>query len=501
MKSAPEIMPVEDDPFFQKVSSSVVRDLYRPSSPTNHQQLNQQDHSEQESISSPVKEYQISNNSNIYRDDEVVLTPKIEEIEDRQTRAQDIILQVIENEAMRNHKTVTVESFSQPISQDVQNFVMTPTPQNNSSNNPQQVAQQNTTRLDSPHEVEIPTIGKKLSKRKSSKNLSLFDVIIGGNKSKNNTNNQFGNNEPAESEKHKRKRTICGWQIPLRWYQILTAIGWIVMIGVSLWYSINSIVNFVDAINNPTTSLSYVEEVPLPFPAISICNWNALTNNCSYCGLRLEKVFRADIQKDIPEYLQQAEYKEIRQDDSLFRCYVFNNRSINVVTANYTGYTGSLSFFVRVPRPTGSDVSDYSRVGLQVSFHSNGTMPDLVGETNFAVPRRDNYFMLTKIITSRLKTTPINPQLVDVRWEPVTSDVELIGADETLVVISVAYATLNVNYITEVVTSSIESLFGEIAGFLGLTMGLDMLKILRGILDVPYSIKDRTLMNLWNTFN
>jgi len=70
-----------------------------------------------------------------------------------------------------------------------------------------------------------------------------------------------------------------------------------------------------------------------------------------------------------------------------------------------------------------------------------------------------------------------------------------------LVVISFSYNSLNENRVTEVVTYSIEGLLGEVAGMIGLMMGIDILKMLRGALEVPYSIHHKTIRNIWDTFN
>ena len=53
---------------------------------------------------------------------------------------------------------------------------------------------------------------------------------------------------------------------------------------------------------------------------------------------------------------------------------------------------------------------------MQASFHEIGTVPNVFAETNFAVANVDNYFVLTKIVTTRLKPTIENPNLIETRW-------------------------------------------------------------------------------------
>ena len=68
-------------------------------------------------------------------------------------------------------------------------------------------------------------------------------------------------NVPMHKEKKKKKKHIC--KLPTKWYQIITQIGWLVMIGFCIWYIINSSGNYTDAQNNPVSSLSLTETVPL----------------------------------------------------------------------------------------------------------------------------------------------------------------------------------------------------------------------------------------------
>ena len=133
--------------------------------------------------------------------------------------------------------------------------------------------------------------------------------------------------------------------------------------------------------------------------------------------------------------------------------------------ANATGYAGTISFYFSVPPvPIERD----TRFGLQVSFHEPGTIPKVFSETNFAISGVDNYFILTKVLTETLKPSVENPDTVFVRWDSLLSIVELTEIDPHVVVISVAYSSLNENKIQEVVTSSIEGLLGQIAGIIGI---------------------------------
>ena len=177
---------------------------------------------------------------------------------------------------------------------------------------------------------------------------------------------------------------------------------------------------------------------------------------------------------------------------------VFNNDTQNLLAANATGYGGTISLFFRVPL---APVERDARFGLQVSFHEPGTVPPVFAETNFAISKVDNYFVLTKYVTTRLKPTIEDPSLVSVRWESKLSIVKLTEVEKDVVVISFAYSSLNENRITEVLTSSIEGLLGEISGMVGMMMGIDVLKLLRGGLEIPYAVHHKTLRGIWEIFN
>lgn len=132
--------------------------------------------------------------------------------------------------------------------------------------------------------------------------------------------------------------------------------------------------------------------------------------------------------------------------------------------ATEIGYAGTISFYFRVPPvPESRD----SRFGLQISFHENGTIPSVFSETNCAISGYDNYYSLTKVFTKRLKPNS-EGGLHSIRWTSQLSMVELTQTENDIVVISVAYSTLNLHVITEIYNDSYEGLFGQISGILGI---------------------------------
>ena len=159
------------------------------------------------------------------------------------------------------------------------------------------------------------------------------------------------------------------------------------------------------------------------------------------------------------------------------------------------------SFFgLNAPTPT-EIISKKVKMGFIVSFHEQGTTPDLLSETNYALPSLDNFFMLTKVITTRLKPTIDNPNLNSTKWNSEKTVLRTYNADETSLTISVTYNSLSTTQIEEVYTNSIEGLLGELAGMIGLLVGIDLLKMIRGFLEIPFVLKEKSTMEFWDNFN
>jgi len=303
-------------------------------------------------------------------------------------------------------------------------------------------------------------------------------------------------------------KLVCGCKLPIKWYQLLTLLGWLAALGVVIYYTYDAVTNYMDSVSNPTTTISFIETKPLSFPAMTICNWNT-GNDCPWCELGFMGMMSIEAGGYIELTKEQAFYARITQDDMTFYCWVFNNitnsDSALQLKASEKGYTGSLSFIMQVPKPS-SDVlgAGWKKLGIQISFHETGSTPNLPSETNYAMPGVDNSFSLAKVVTTRLTATKENPQTTSVRWDPTHSVIEMImedNPDYIITGVTVSYGTLEVNHIDEIQTLTLESLIGNIAGILGLMMGVDFLKMLRGLLDIPYAFRDKTLVDLYETFN
>ncbi|EFC45670.1 predicted protein [Naegleria gruberi] len=262
--------------------------------------------------------------------------------------------------------------------------------------------------------------------------------------------------------------------------EIITSIGWLIY-----------------AQTNPSTSISYIEQVPLNYPAVTICNWNA-EYYCDYCNLTLKTCTMVnDTDGTIYECPFKLSETVIEQNGQVFQCYVFNNDTSKPLAVKTTGYGGSISMYFTLP-PVKSDRD--SRFGLQASFHEIGSIPLVFAETNFAIPYVDNFFTLTKIETNRLKSTEEYP-LHSIHWDSRISNVQLTFKEDSIVVVSFAYSTLNIHQVSEIAGKTMLQLLGDLAGMLGVLLGIDILKALRGLLEIPQVIQQKSFRPIYELFN
>lgn len=181
----------------------------------------------------------------------------------------------------------------------------------------------------------------------------------------------------------------------IRYQELIIFVCWIAAISFTIWFIYDVATHYLHALHNPVTSLSLVEHIPMAFPAITICNYNAL-KHCDTCNLTLEHTTRVLENGSIIDF-------EMHYDSAVidsFHCIVMNNDTHHPLPeASLTGYGASYSLFFKVPKMPNNL---YFRYGLQVSFHKQGTVPDVVSESNFAMAGVDNFFILTKYHTKYL---------------------------------------------------------------------------------------------------
>ncbi|EFC50004.1 predicted protein [Naegleria gruberi] len=226
--------------------------------------------------------------------------------------------------------------------------------------------------------------------------------------------------------------------------------------------------------NTPTTSLSFNETTTLEFPAITICNYNGRAgSSCPECDLNLVRIFRltvTGITSPITDGNIRAEKTQVL-DNVYYSCYKINNDKSNLFLAKKKGISGSISFLFEIP--TGSSLS---RNGLQVTFHEPGATPSIYQETQFAAPGVENYFSLTKVVRTVLDMNyDTNSAVRNVTFDSVVSTIAVTDIPSNNVLVTVTYGTMSVYNIDEVLTNTIPSLLGDVAGMIGLVSSFNLI--------------------------
>ena len=131
--------------------------------------------------------------------------------------------------------------------------------------------------------------------------------------------------KPVEMEKEEDLVVVKAKKGRLRFNftigEAITFVAWIMVIVFVAWYISNSISNYVTSLGNPTTSLAYVESLPLYYPAITVCNWNAALD-CDYCNLTL--MYSTTVNQEygtIEQFELPHTITEIEQNGQYFTCY------------------------------------------------------------------------------------------------------------------------------------------------------------------------------------
>jgi hypothetical protein len=281
---------------------------------------------------------------------------------------------------------------------------------------------------------------------------------------------------------------------------------WIIAVAAFIAYVITISTTLILSQNNPTTTL--VLEPPREnirtFPAVTICNWNTgglppnHGNNCSFCQLQLTACYFAD-------YTCTAEITDriaptiISSEGAIFYCYQFNTNASDVWKAEATGYDGAVSLVFDISLAPSFETS--TRLGLQVTFHSQSTEPAVWDETNYIRAWTDGSYGIQEV-----RTVPLYGA-EEISYEVVPSSIGLAGLDvstvppgQARVIVSFSYSSLDQKVIQYLYTYNISSYLGDLAGMVGLLIGLDMLKMFRGVLALT-KCRQKGIKPFIRTFN
>ncbi|EFC47329.1 predicted protein [Naegleria gruberi] len=279
------------------------------------------------------------------------------------------------------------------------------------------------------------------------------------------------------------------WKFAVR--DIFAIIGWLIFLGFSGWYIYDVSDTYEKSKNQPTTTISYVTQDKMEFPGMTICNYNAKppSEACDYCDITFTGAYSYSSSGVKSSTTITNQKKEIVTSGLKFNCYFLNNEIKSIKTTSTAGFGGSISLNFKMKAPTAG------KYGAQISFHEIAAEADIFAETQFASPYKDNMYTLNKVTKNFLDGNSTT------LWEPTLSQIKISNASSADIIISVSYGTLDVQVIDEVLSTDIPGLLGSIAGIIGLTMGLDIMKMLRGLLEVPYAVHQKSIRGIWKIFN
>jgi len=309
------------------------------------------------------------------------------------------------------------------------------------------------------------------------------------------------NSKNSDEHDYYTKTLVPGLRITLRAF--IMDICWFLAIGTFGYYLYVILLELLASEKTPSTNVSYALESKKPFPAVTVCNWNTEGNSlgeflapCEFCTLQYISCNRNGYEAC---NLEPTQIQFNTSQAGTFYCYQFNNDPSNPTFAFSTGYGGSYSLKFEVNVPPG-DVP-LARIGLQATFHQNGTVPDVYDEINYALPDTDTLFAIRELENYYLNGTNT------VNYEVTSSSVKLTSFDNSpnssiaTVFVSFAYQTLNTEVVTEISTYTLTSFLGDVAGMAGLLMGLDVLKLTRGVLAISKAVTRKSIHPIVDVFN
>jgi len=283
---------------------------------------------------------------------------------------------------------------------------------------------------------------------------------------------------------------------------LIMTVCWIGAIIGFVYYLYYIILQLRTAMSQPSTNVQYSFANTKAFPAVTICNWNTegtpqqqgFPAPCDFCTVSFDGCVIGGNPCNETLFPEFVTYNTSTL--GIFYCYQFNNLADNIINASDTGYLGSISFNFFVVKPPRDPLA---RTGLQVTFHAQGDIPDVVNEINYAAPYNDNLFALREIDTVFLSGTDAKT------WDVTIGQLQLsdFGNNSLLVpvTVTITYQTLATQTVTEVLTYTVFSFLGDISGMVGLLMGLDVLKFTRGLLAISKSVARKSAKPVIDVFN
>jgi len=275
-------------------------------------------------------------------------------------------------------------------------------------------------------------------------------------------------------------------------------------------FLVQIIQQLIGSLAQPGNTISILPQNNLPYPHVTVCNWNQLVppaTACPECELHLIScTYFGAINPNQTDCGNLWTPRLWNTQAGLFYCWEFNDDANNILFSSTTGYAGSMAIlFGLIPLPLADP--PMSRAAVQATFDLQGatTAQAIYNEISFAPAGFDSFFGLQLIETIHSEYTDMNRADYNTsRYETAAATVKLLyPANSTMVYagVSFSFKTLSKQDITFTYTYTLLNFWGDFAGMIGTLMGLDVIKVSMGIPTAIFSFKAKSPLPLEDLFN
>jgi len=288
---------------------------------------------------------------------------------------------------------------------------------------------------------------------------------------------------------------------------------WVSLAGVLGYYLSLIAMQYQGAVASPSSTVTLNTQNNAALPRVVVCNWNQNgniespipTSPCPECNLTLVSCITVNDSADCSGSWRYSPYQTFA---GLFYCFTFNDDPTNIIYSTSTGYGGGYATVWKLDKLNSTDPPS-TRAGLQVSYLLNDGNPisdlTIYNEIRFIGLRQDSFFSLQIMTTINDELDPSDPNFNSTVYSTTQPAVTLLSksSDPTFdyAGVSFAFQTLNVQETDFGVSYTLTNMFGDFANMIGITHGLDAIKLFSGIPLLIIGIKYRTINNIAEHFN
>jgi len=288
---------------------------------------------------------------------------------------------------------------------------------------------------------------------------------------------------------------------------------WLGLLGILFWYTQQIIVQYIQAVESPSSTVTITEVPNAPLPRVIVCNWNQNgspqdpmpTGACPECELTLISCTNINTSANCSDLWFHSPYQT---EAGYFDCYTFNSDPNNNIISATTGYSGGYATVWKVLKPNATDPPT-SRAGVQASFLLNdGSIVNettIYNEYRFVAIGQDNFFALQVLSTINTQLPTTDPNYNTTVYSTIEPAVTLLtdpaNPAYAYMGVSFAFQTLSTQITTFSIGYTLTNMFGDFANMIGTTHGLDAIKTCAGLPVIFLGIKFRTINEMADHFN